>query len=195
VQEGKTTYWNIDLLEGMGCLLQGVFMLDGKAPGPWSAALLEESSRGFMEDLSRVGLDPDGRFLLKVNKPGDYTLMVSGEPSMGPRITLRNRVSLGKGENAWHHDLVTGLVEIWNVTALEQERKGLFYTWKGEGSLEAHIALPEGTEGEPVILTVPAGKGQLIRARYLFMRSGLGSDRESLLPFEIAAGSKVKVEL
>jgi len=195
VEEGKTTYWDLDLLEGKGCALQGLFLLGGKAPGPWSATLTERSSLDFLKDRSRTGLGPDGRFLHKVNKEGDYILSVSGEPSIGPRITLRDRVSLQKGENDWQYDLVTGRLEIWNLSSLEEEGKKLFYTWEGEGSLEAQIELPKGKEGEPVILTVPAGRGELITAYYLSRRTGSGDDMVTLLPVEVDAGSKVKLEL
>ncbi len=194
VEEGKTTRYDLDLTRGAGCFLKGKLTLDGKPPAPWSATIVEDKNQQiFSSDSPPVTLDFEGGFTLFAETPGRYFLFLSGTPKEGRYLRIRDEVTLAKGENPWSLDLTLGEVILENPARLHEEGSLLLYLWKGMGDLEAVVQIKTDGSVETQALTVPAGKGWIIRARPDFYLPE-GFMKDAVQEVDVLAGGAVIVK-
>jgi len=161
VEEGKTTIFNFDLTLETECSLAGIFTIDGSLPPGWTASLSEDRLPN--SDISRAVLKNDGSFRILNRKAGYYRLTIRGPLGEGRYLLIEDRVTLSAGETSWKYEMYLGKLVLSGV--LSSDRGGVHYAyrWKGPGGPSAVLDIRPASEGSVMMLSLPAGKGELVQ--------------------------------
>ena len=161
VFEGGTT--RHDLGGGAeGCIVNGSLRLDGRAPGAWTARLVPDGQTSWDRgEHPAVVLDPDGGFLVRVNEPGRWQLLLAAPGDEGEVTRLAAPLDLVPGEQEFTLDLATGHLEIENLAPVPSRESGdvvlQVLVWK-RGDLVALIPVVGDESRRCVVPHVPAGR-------------------------------------
>jgi RNA polymerase sigma-70 factor (ECF subfamily) len=159
VAPGATSRFDLDLREPSGAELSGRLSIDGEPSGA-GTVLLTELDGGAVYD---TGLDPAGRFSLRVLTPGRYKLeIVKTGYRLIPSL-VHDELDLSAGSNTWELKLETGVVKLENVPTRQQlGGRVLHFLWEGEGDLYCTSLLNGNAAAETEFSQAPAGRSRIV---------------------------------
>jgi hypothetical protein len=188
VYEGKTAFVDVFDVAPQTFSFEGRLEIDERAAVGWTAKLgparkLDIDGEGWSE------LDADGRFVLRVQAPGDYRLMLRRRGSELQEQLLFQDLTLHGGEAPWERELHTGKLQLAGLDAWDDNgTPAVLHYWKGPGELFG-VAMPVGS-GERTI-EVPAGDAEICAP-------GASEDPRSwkvLRAITVPRGGELRVEL
>jgi hypothetical protein len=193
VEEGKTTYHDLDLTGGgMKCILEGKLLLGGTVPAGWSATV---SKRGaiFGTTVIESSIGVDGNFVLEIKEPGAYKLNLNGRTASGAALFVTDEIDVIYGLNTWNRDIAVGRLEVGGAPAPDELDIPLFFKWSDGGGLEAMAEIRPDETGRAVLAAVPAGAGRIVK---IVRSKGLGKPGEEVLAtVDVPAGGTGYVKL
>jgi hypothetical protein len=193
VEEGKTTVYNLNLVQGTVPLITGRLTLDGKPPKAWTASLQEVNDMHISINEDKVSLDVEGRFVLQGKRRGTHQILLSGTVGEGAELRIRNQLHLDAGETPWSLDITTGRLILENLPEPDPAALFLCYKWEGSRDLMAITIIPKDG-GDPLTLTVPAGCGSMVKF-LLNPTAPEGYTEVPLKEVEVPAGKTVTLKL
>lgn len=161
VRAGETSVCDLELADRESCALNGRFLLDGVAPGPWWAWIVPEGRLFDSEPKGRVSLDPEGRFRVTAAESGSYQLVVANTFEGSKMQWVIDAVHLHEGEQSWERDVPTGTMVLASAPAWDGEGiPAAVHLWHGAGELRS-LTVIAGEANEPLRVRVPAGPSRL----------------------------------
>jgi len=160
VYDGQTTTFDVGDRQGAMLAFEGVLRLDGQPARGWAAKLGPKGMLDFGGDRWEP-LDADGRFRLRVEDPGVYTLGLRLAGGETREQYLFDDVHVSAGAPPWERDLGTATLELDGLATWDGNGvPAVVHYWKGPGALFV-VTTPVGGEDGPVPFQVPAGKAEL----------------------------------
>jgi hypothetical protein len=183
VREGQVTAFDLDLRRDQSASVSGQLLIGGRAADQFRAELQDADGSG--ASASESPLDREGRFQLRVTKPGSWRLALHGPDTGGARLHVMEPLQLRAGENTWQADLATGVVEGRVAASRSSADQELNLYWSSAGRV-AFIEIKPGADGRFTLPSVPAGECKIVRGQ---------SSREPLLQFTVEAGGTQQIEI
>lgn len=191
VEDGKTTRFDLDLIDQMVCRLNGIFSIDGSIPANWNAFISKREAG--TSDWVRSRLNPDGRFTLEGTEPGTYDLRLAGQMNDRVSVSVTDTVVLSMAEQSWVYELSSGKLDVHGARSLEGGRTEFRLEWCPGGDLVMTLRFTPDSKGFAHIPIAPSGKAALVRT----YRDPETRNRreETLAEVDIAAGRTTTVRL
>jgi hypothetical protein len=108
--------------------------------------------------IRRADLDPNGKFVLEVEKPGPYVIKFQN----AQEIRIFVRVNLVVGSNSWETHLPCGSLIVNGAKPLGEDGTVSCYRWQGIPGVTTFLWVASDASGECRYDDVPAGMGQIV---------------------------------